>query len=253
MNIENGIQMHTANRYRIPALAAALLLAILVSTVPGLSVQAADAAGEQQYAWNLSDAAFRTAPADSAVVMCTIPKYTVLHYLGKAPGSYLDVTVNGVEGYVDGSLCTFDEEAVAVLQDAEEDAASEAAVAASFQTATQTAAAAQAVQATQALAGKTGTLTATAGTVIGPSGKETYYNMDMTKIVSNLSAKGYPGSYWIRDDGCKMFGDYILCAADYSLHPYGSLVQSSLGTCIVADTGAFSSSSATHLDIATNW
>ena len=34
-----------------------------------------------------------------------------------------------------------------------------------------------------------------------------------------------------------MFGDYIIVAADYSYEPRGTIVQTSLGTGMVLDTG----------------
>jgi hypothetical protein len=99
-------------------------------------------------------------------------------------------------------------------------------------------------------------LTRSAGTVNGPSGKETYYNLDMSGVVSIMRNLGYDSTnypYWVRSDGCKMLGDYIMCAANLSVHPRGTLVLSSLGTCIVCDTGGFAYSNSTQLDIATTW
>ena len=96
-------------------------------------------------------------------------------------------------------------------------------------------------------------LTKNAGVVMGPSGKETYYNLDMSVIVSIMRAMGNTDEYWIREDGCKMLGDYIMCAANLNVHPRGSLVESSLGTCIVCDTGGFAAANPNQLDIATNW
>lgn len=96
-------------------------------------------------------------------------------------------------------------------------------------------------------------LSASAGVVQGPNGKETYYNLDMSTIVDVLHQRGYQGQYWEREDGAKMFGEYILVAANYEIHPYGSLVETSMGMGIVADTGGFASSNPTQLDIATNW
>lgn len=89
------------------------------------------------------------------------------------------------------------------------------------------------------------------GTVYGPTGKETYYNQDMSTLISwardaGLSEDEYP--YWIREDGCKMLGKYIMCAADLNHFPRYSLVESSLGTCIVVDTGDF-----IYLDEGWNW
>lgn len=97
-------------------------------------------------------------------------------------------------------------------------------------------------------------LTAFAGVNYGPSGKETYYNLDMSGVVSIMRSMGNTDEYWVRDDGCKMLGDYIMVAADLSAHPRGSLVPTSLGMGIVCDTGGFvSNGSGVALDIATSW
>lgn len=67
----------------------------------------------------------------------------------------------------------------------------------------------------------------------GPSGKETYYNLNMNKIVDAMKRLGVNSEYWVRNDGVKMYGDYIMCAADLSVYPRGSIVETSLGTGIV--------------------
>ncbi len=91
------------------------------------------------------------------------------------------------------------------------------------------------------------------GTVKGPNGRETYYNLNMSKIVAVLHKAGYEGDYWVRKDGVKMFGDYIMVAANYSKFRYGTIVETSLGTGIVCDTGDFAKSSRVALDIAAAW
>ncbi len=96
-------------------------------------------------------------------------------------------------------------------------------------------------------------LSRAAGSVKGPSGKETYYNLDMSGVISIMRHMGNTDEYWVRDDGCKMLGDYIMCAANLRVHPRGSLVESSLGTCIVCDTGGFASHNSNQLDIAVTW
>lgn len=96
-------------------------------------------------------------------------------------------------------------------------------------------------------------LTASRGRIQGPSGSETYYNMDMSGIVSRLIQNGYVGDYYIRDDGCKMFGDYIMVAANFDIHPFGSIIETSLGLAIVCDTGEYVKWDPTGIDIATNW
>ena len=97
-------------------------------------------------------------------------------------------------------------------------------------------------------------LTKRRGVFRGPNGKETYYNLNMKNIIRRLSAKGYEGSYWIREDGAKMYGDYIMVAANWKRFPYGSIVDTSLGKGIVCDTGAFArNGSGITFDIATAW
>ena len=98
-----------------------------------------------------------------------------------------------------------------------------------------------------------GKLTASQGVNYGPSGRETYYNLNMDGVVSIMQDMGYDGQYWVREDGVKMYGDYVMVAADLNSHPRGSLVESSLGTAIVVDTGSFAASDPNQLDIATAW
>lgn len=92
-----------------------------------------------------------------------------------------------------------------------------------------------------------------AGTIQGPSGKETYYNLNMNGCVKRMHKLGYSGEYWIRDDGVKMFGEYVMIAADFETRPLGSLIETSLGTGIVVDTGLFAEANPTQIDIAVNW
>jgi 3D (Asp-Asp-Asp) domain-containing protein len=105
------------------------------------------------------------------------------------------------------------------------------------------------------------------GRIQGPSGEETYYNKDMNNIVAQSQPGGWiyneakahgnegnlSSNYWVREDGCKMMGDYIMVAADLNVHPRGSIVQTSLGPGIVVDTGDFAKTNHNQLDIATTW
>lgn len=91
------------------------------------------------------------------------------------------------------------------------------------------------------------------GRVAGPSGNETYYNMDMSYVVERLQNKGYEGSYWVRDDGVKMFGDYVMVAAAFDIRPIGTLLETTLGTGIVCDTGTYINWDHTGLDVAVSW
>ena len=96
-------------------------------------------------------------------------------------------------------------------------------------------------------------LTKSAGIIMGPSGKETYYNLPMGTVVKYMKQLGYNYQYWERDDGVKMFGNYVMVAADLSIRPKGTLVSTSLGTGIVCDTGTFIYSNKTQIDIAVTW
>lgn len=94
------------------------------------------------------------------------------------------------------------------------------------------------------------------GTIQGPNGKETYYNLPMHGVIQIMRDAGFSETeypYWIRDDGCKMLGDYIMVAADLSIRPRGSIIETSLGTALVCDTGGFANYNATQIDIAVNW
>ena len=92
------------------------------------------------------------------------------------------------------------------------------------------------------------------GTANGPSGKETYYNLNMSRCIYYMQQLGYYEKYWVRSDGVKMYGNAIMVAADLKQHPKGSLVETSLGTGIVVDTGEFTTNgSGVAIDIAVTW
>ena len=91
------------------------------------------------------------------------------------------------------------------------------------------------------------------GTVTGPSGKETYYNLPMGGVISIMRGMGNKDKYWVRSDGCKMLGYYIMVAANLKRHPKGSIVKCSRGYAIVCDTGSFAYSNPDQLDIAVSW
>ena len=96
-------------------------------------------------------------------------------------------------------------------------------------------------------------LTASKGVNYYGNQKETYYNLNMDGVISIAQSQGIEGEYWVREDGCKMYGDYIIVAANLDIHPRGSLVETSLGTGIVLDTGGFAASDPNQVDIATEW
>lgn len=93
-------------------------------------------------------------------------------------------------------------------------------------------------------------LTRAGGVNQGPTGKETYYNLNMSGVVSIMRNMGNTDEYWVRDDGVKMLGDYVMVAADLEEHPRGSVVESSLGQAIVVDTGCLEKD---QLDVAVAW
>lgn len=99
-------------------------------------------------------------------------------------------------------------------------------------------------------------LNARNGTVKGPSGKETYYDLPMQGVIDIMESLGYVGDewyFWIREDGVKMYGKYIMCAANLDIRPKGTIVETSLGTAMVCDTGGFAKHNTYQLDIATDW
>ncbi len=96
-------------------------------------------------------------------------------------------------------------------------------------------------------------LTRSRGTISGPSGKETYYDLNMSGCINIMSTHGCHEPYWVRSDGVKMYGYYVMCAAGLSIRPKGSIVESSNGLAIVVDTGGFASRNPRQLDIAVTW
>lgn len=98
-----------------------------------------------------------------------------------------------------------------------------------------------------------GCLTPSGGVYNGPSGLETYYNLPMDGVIQQARNYGIEGEYWVRDDGVKMYGDYVILACNRDVHPMGSLVETSLGTGISLDTGGFATGNPTQCDIAVSW
>jgi uncharacterized protein YabE (DUF348 family) len=85
----------------------------------------------------------------------------------------------------------------------------------------------------------------------GVSHRETYYDLDMGRVMQSCGQGGY---YTVRPDGAKVDRDgYILIAANYGMYPKCSLVETSLGTGKVYDTGGFAAKHPTGFDLATDW
>ena len=83
--------------------------------------------------------------------------------------------------------------------------------------------------------------------------KETYYNLNMTKIVRRAKEYGIEGEYHVREDGVKCIGKYVIVAAPYDTWDYGTCVMTSLGIGCVLDTGAFAQTNKNQIDIAVDW
>lgn len=95
-----------------------------------------------------------------------------------------------------------------------------------------------------------------AGTIMGPSGKETYYNLNMSVCVRVMRRMGFSEEeypYAVRSDGVKTLGGLVMCAANLSLRPRGSLIETSVGPGIVVDTGGFAKRNPKQLDICVSW
>jgi len=85
----------------------------------------------------------------------------------------------------------------------------------------------------------------------GISHRETYYDLNMSAVMQSCGQGGY---YTVRPDGAKVDAQgYILIAANYSNYPKCSLVETSLGTGKVYDTGGFAARYPNGFDLATDW
>ena len=80
---------------------------------------------------------------------------------------------------------------------------------------------------------------------------ETWYNLPMQKVVDRAASQGLSGDYWERADNMKMYGKYIIVAADWTLHPYGTEIETSRGLGLVLDT--HTAKDRALVDIATTW
>lgn len=99
-------------------------------------------------------------------------------------------------------------------------------------------------------------LTKAKGSIIGPSGRETYYNLNMNGCIRTMRNRGFDEEQypvWERDDGAKMFGKYVMVAANWKIRPLGTIIETSIGWGIVVDTGDFVSEYPYGVDIAVNW
>lgn len=182
-------------------------------------------------AYLIEDAKGKDIPEESGIDQISFSKYDAVELSGINNYDYWKVEVDGKTYYLEKDSITLDEEVIQDMKEQEEAKRQE-----------------------QLKTNWNGpVLSPSAGTIVGPSGKETYYNLPMEGVVSIMRGMGNNDPYWVREDGVKMLGDYVMVAAHLGLHPRGSIVDSSLGKAIVCDTGGFAHSNPNQLDIATAW
>lgn len=103
---------------------------------------------------------------------------------------------------------------------------------------------------------KPGCLTASLGVFNGPSGREKWYNLPMEGVVKIMRGMGYDEMfypYWVREDGVKMLGDYVMVAANIEVRPKGTVLETSLGRGLVCDACMEANGEPTLIDIAVAW
>ncbi len=99
-------------------------------------------------------------------------------------------------------------------------------------------------------------LTKQSGIFYGPSGKETYYNLPMGNVINYMRSLGYTTEeypYWVRDDGAKMLGSYVMIAANTYAYPKGTVMDTSLGKGLVCDKCVAAIYGDVSVDIAVTW
>lgn len=95
-------------------------------------------------------------------------------------------------------------------------------------------------------------LTAKAGRIVFNNHYETWYNLRMNRVVERADAYyGLHDVYAVRDDGVKTYNGFVIVAADWNIYPFGSVVETSVGTGIVLDT--HTAKNRETIDIATSW
>ena len=94
------------------------------------------------------------------------------------------------------------------------------------------------------------TLNSFDGVVSGPSGQESYYNLDMTGVIAAMKSLGYDYAYQERQDGVKTLGGYVMVAVnDLNARPKGTIIDTTLGKAIVCDKCEIPG----RVDVAVNW
>lgn len=195
---------------------------------------------------NADNTEVKKLPFAQSSTVTTLPLDTEVHLTGTNESEYWRIDIDGTVSYIDKAALS-DQKTVQGTPPAAVQNVPAANTAAEVPAVVQTAA----VQTGTTWNGSS--LTPFAGSVMGPSGKETYYNLDMSGCVANMRGIGNTDEYWVRSDGVKMLGNYVMIAADFATRPLGSYVETSLGTGIVVDTGTFAYSNPSQIDIAVTW
>ena len=96
-------------------------------------------------------------------------------------------------------------------------------------------------------------LTAKLGTIQYNGHRETWYDLDMSRVIEKADA--YYGidedAYQVREDGVKTYKGFVICAVDKSV-PYGTFIETSRGIGIALDYHTIKNGKNT-VDIATAW
>lgn len=94
-------------------------------------------------------------------------------------------------------------------------------------------------------------LTARLGTINFQGHKETYYNLPMKRIEARANEYyGLENVFAIREDGVKTYNGFVIVAANWEVHPFGSVIETSRGVGLVLD---HTTTDKETIDIATNW
>ena len=94
-------------------------------------------------------------------------------------------------------------------------------------------------------------LTAGLGRITYGNHTETWYDLPMDRVIQKADAMiGVSDMYYIREDGVKMYGPWVIVAAHPSVTRY-TIVQTSLGEGIVLDR--HTCQDVELIDIATDW
>ena len=81
---------------------------------------------------------------------------------------------------------------------------------------------------------------------------EKYYNLPMKKVVAMADkAMDVKDLYWIREDGVKMYGPWVICASHPSIDRF-TIIDTSLGEGIILDRHTVLDDP-DLIDIATTW